>query len=71
VALPEAYAPASIAVRVSGERKFPLHHKAIVLEEEFYNIFYNNPPMDLLKYKDSSTNDFVIFHLGEESETGI
>jgi hypothetical protein len=33
MALPGAYAPASIALRVIGESKPPLHHKAIVPEE--------------------------------------
>jgi hypothetical protein len=31
--LPGAYAPASIALKVIGTRKLPLHNKAVVLEE--------------------------------------
>jgi hypothetical protein len=38
VALPEAYALTSIALRVSGERKPLLHDKGIVLEEGLENI---------------------------------
>jgi hypothetical protein len=34
VALPGAYAPASIALQASGARKLPLHDKAAVLEED-------------------------------------
>jgi hypothetical protein len=34
VALPGAYAPASIALRVTGALKLPLHDKAVVLEED-------------------------------------
>jgi hypothetical protein len=34
MALPESYAPASIALRVIGGRKPPLHNKAVVREEE-------------------------------------
>jgi hypothetical protein len=33
VALPRAYAPASIALRVNGTCKLPLHDKAAVLKE--------------------------------------
>jgi hypothetical protein len=33
VALPGAYVPASIALRVIGVRKSPLHEKAIVFDE--------------------------------------
>jgi hypothetical protein len=33
VALPAAYAPASIAPRVIGARRLPLHDKVVVLEE--------------------------------------
>jgi hypothetical protein len=32
VALPGAYAPANIALRVIGARKHPFHDKAVVLE---------------------------------------
>jgi hypothetical protein len=32
MALPGAYAPASIALRVIGARKSPLHVRAVVLE---------------------------------------
>jgi hypothetical protein len=35
VALPGAYAPTSIALRVTGEFNPPLHYKAAVLEEVF------------------------------------
>jgi hypothetical protein len=40
VALPGAYAPASIALRVIGAGKPSLHDKAVVLEEDIklYNI---------------------------------
>jgi hypothetical protein len=34
MALPAAYGPASIALRVTGPRKPPRHDKAVVLEEE-------------------------------------
>jgi hypothetical protein len=34
VALPGAYAPASIALRVIGARRPPLHDKEVVLKEE-------------------------------------
>jgi hypothetical protein len=34
VSLPGAYSPASIALRVTGAGKPPLHDKAVVLEEE-------------------------------------
>jgi hypothetical protein len=37
MALPGAYAPASIALRVTGARKPPLHDKAVVLKEEISN----------------------------------
>jgi hypothetical protein len=35
LALPGAYAPASIVLRVSGARKLPLLDKVIVVEEKF------------------------------------
>jgi hypothetical protein len=35
MALPGAFAPASIALRVIEARVPPLHDKAVVLEEEF------------------------------------
>jgi hypothetical protein len=33
VALPGAYAPASIALQLNGANETPLHEKAVVLEE--------------------------------------
>lgn len=33
-ALPQAYSPASIAFRLTGARKYPLHDKAVVLERD-------------------------------------
>jgi hypothetical protein len=35
VALPGAYAPASIALRAIGERIPPFHDEEVVLEEDF------------------------------------
>jgi hypothetical protein len=55
VALPGAYAPVSIALRVIRARKPSLHQDAVVLEEEFYNILENNPSSNFLKSKDTST----------------
>jgi hypothetical protein len=43
VALPGAYAPASIALRVIGARKPPLHDKAVVLEEQLTDYLVNFP----------------------------
>jgi hypothetical protein len=36
VALPGAYAPASIALRIIGAHEPPLHDKAVVLEDCYY-----------------------------------
>jgi hypothetical protein len=38
VALPGAYAPASIALRVIGAHKLPLHDTAVVLEEDKHGL---------------------------------
>jgi hypothetical protein len=40
VALPGAYAPANIALRVAGARILFLHDKAVVLEEDYYYYYY-------------------------------
>jgi hypothetical protein len=52
VVLPGAYAPASIALRVTGAGK-PLHDKAVVLEEEFANLVF------LVTYTEYKINFFI------------
>jgi hypothetical protein len=50
VALPGAYAPASIALPVIGAHKPPLHDKAVVLEDIYIYIYkyimYTRPLCD-------------------------
>jgi hypothetical protein len=42
VALPGAFAPASIALRVTGAREPPLHDKAVDLEEDPHSLGFIN-----------------------------
>jgi hypothetical protein len=47
VALPGTYSPVRIAFRVIGARKFPLHDKAVVLENGCYK--FGSEPSDALR----------------------
>lgn len=64
MALPEAYDPASIALRVIGARKLPLHDEAVALEVLVVLLYLSVPKnFDVLFYSPMETSEVTVREL--------